>query len=252
MYPRSLLATVSSLSRDTVVGRLARLPLRLLPENAILPIVSGPLRGRKWIVGSGIHRCWMGTYEYDKQQVICRTVRPNSVFYDIGANVGFYSLLASKLVKCGKVFAFEPLPRNLRYLRRHLELNRTANADVFPLAISDVVGTSFFQEEETGYMGKLSTDGGQTVPTTTLDALVFEQGFAPPDYIKMDIEGAELNALQGAAHCFEQYRPTLFLATHGGAVHRGCCNLLSAWGYRLQPLDGISWHDATELVATKG
>jgi FkbM family methyltransferase len=251
MHARTLLAKISSLPFDSLVGRVARIPLKLLPRGAVLPVLSGPLRGRKWILGAGIYQCWVGTYEYDKQEVICRTVRPGTVFYDIGANVGFYSLLASGLVKTGKVCAFEPLPRNLSYLRRHLELNGIANVEVFPVAVSNIVGTSCFREEDTGLMGQLGADGSQIVPTTSLDYLVFKQRVAPPDFIKMDIEGAELNALQGATRLFQVYRPTLFLATHGKQVHRECCRLLSSWRYSVQPLGSESLDDATELIAAK-
>jgi len=67
-----------------------------------------------------------------------------------------------------------------------------------------------------------------------LDALIRENRTAPPNYIKMDIEGAEFRALLGAKECFARFRPTLFLATHGGDVHIDCCRLLESWHYTLE------------------
>jgi FkbM family methyltransferase len=231
------------------MGKIVRLPLALVPRDMAVPIPLGRLRGKRWIAGSAIHRCWLGLYEYEKQQVIAHEVRPDSVFYDVGANVGFYSLLASSLVGQGKVFAFEPVPRNIAYLRKHIELNRIANVEVLGVALSDANGSARFEIEQTGFMGHLSRDGGISVPTATLDSLVKDGKVLPPDYIKMDIEGAELLALRGARETFQRYLPLLFLATHGREVHVECCRLLESWGYECRPVRSDSLGDLREVVA---
>src|SRR5579862_7724955 len=112
---RDSLANLSGISRKSWLGKLLRAPLRLIPRSAVLPILQGPLRGKKWVVGSGNHGCWLGSYEHDKQSLFQKTVRTGDIVYDVGANAGFYSLLASVLVgEKGQVYAFEPLPANLR------------------------------------------------------------------------------------------------------------------------------------------
>jgi len=237
------------LLNDNPLGKIARLPLSLLPRGTVVRILRGALRGNRWIVGSAIHRCWLGIYEYKKQQWISREVRPNSVFWDIGANVGFYSLLASKLVGSGKVFAFEPAPRNLSYLKKHLALNRVTNVEVLAIAVSDRSGTSFFEIEETGFMGHLSIEGKITVPTAALDVLVEEGKVRPPDYVKMDIEGAELLALRGAARTFQRFRPVLFLATHGKQIEKECRLLLESWGYEWHSMGDKPEGDLGEVLA---
>jgi FkbM family methyltransferase len=163
--------------------------------------------------------------------------------------VGFYSLLASVLVGHGKVFAFEPLPANIRYLNTHLVINGVRNVQVLELAVCDKVGESFFLEEETRSMGHLQVEGGLRVRTTTLDSLIQAQKIDPPDYIKMDIEGAELLALRGANETFRRYRPILFLATHGREVHHQCCQLLESWGYDCRVLEGGPPEDRGEVIA---
>ena len=209
----------------------------------------GALRGKRWIVGSAIHRCWLGFYESEKQKLISREVQSGSVFWDVGANVGFYSLLASKLVGSGKVFAFEPAPRNLSYLRKHLALNRVANVEVLAAAVSDRNGTSSFEVEETGFMGRLSGEGGIRVPTATLDSLVDEGKVLPPDYVKMDIEGAELLALTGATRTFQRFHPVLFLATHGSNMESECRRLLELWGYDCRNMGPKPNNERGEIVA---
>ncbi len=228
--------------------RAVRSPLKLIPRNWSLPILQGPLRGTRWIVGSQRHAFWLGFYEPAMQRRIAGGICRGGVFYDIGANVGFYSLLASNLIDPGKVFAFEPLPVNISYLRRHLELNRRRNVEVLEIAISDLEGEACFEEEATGSMGRLADQGKLCVRTSTLDALLQAQKIPPPDYIKMDIEGEELRALLGAADCFRKYKPNLYLATHGREVHQDCCRLLRSWQFDIEAVREQS-DDRAELFA---
>lgn len=238
----------SALRPETLIGRIVRMPFRLIPGELALPVLQGPLRGKKWIVGSHLHGCWLGSYELDMQNRIAQELRPGTVFYDVGANAGFYSLLAAALVAPEMVYAFEPLPANAAYLRRHLELNRIQNVKLFELAICDQTGTAFFSTEKTRAMGKLEHVGNLSVRTATLDALLQQQRLAPPDFIKMDIEGAEYLALLGAKECFAQHRPKLFLATHGREVHDDCARLLSSWNYELE-YTSRPFEDRAELFA---
>jgi len=227
------LINFSALRPETLPGRIARLPFRLLPPGLALPVLQGPLRGRKWIVGAHLHGCWLGSYEWEMQKRIACELSPQSVFYDVGANAGFYSLLGSFCAgPAGRVYAFEPLPANLLFLRRHLQLNGARNVTVLELALSDQVGTASFVAETTRAMGKLGAGGALTVETSTLDCLLAAGRIAPPDCVKMDIEGGEFRALLGARNCFRQFRPKLFLATHGRLVHEECCRLLRSWGYQ--------------------
>jgi FkbM family methyltransferase len=237
------------LSPTSLAGKIARLPLALVPRESIVPILRGELKGQRWIVGSGIHRCWLGFYEHEKQQRISEAVQPNTVFYDVGANVGFYTLLGSLLVGAGKVFAFEPLLHNIEYLRKHLALNRVQNVEVLELAIADENGDALFEVESTGSMGHLSHGGAVKVQTATLDFLLEQGRILPPNYIKMDIEGAELAALRGAQRCIQQYRPQIFLATHGQEIHSQCCRLLESWGFECQIAE-FTANGFGELVAT--
>ena len=75
-------------------AKVIRLPLRTVPPGTVVPILTGRLRGRKWIVGSGDHSCWIGSYELEKQRAFAQVVHPGETVFDLGANVGFYTLLA--------------------------------------------------------------------------------------------------------------------------------------------------------------
>jgi len=238
----------AALPNTTLIGRISRLPLRILPKDLSVPILQGPARGKRWIIGSQRHAFWLGSYEPEMQKRIAQEVKAGGVFYDLGANVGFYSLLASTLIGSGKVFAFEPLPSNVSYLRRHLALNHVANVDVLEMAVCDQAGTAFFAAEQTGAMGRLQNDGSVRVTTATLDSLLQQQKIAPPNYVKMDIEGAELKALEGGKVCFQKYKPVLFLATHGKDIGRACVDLLSSWRFNLTYIEQES-EERAEILA---
>ena len=244
----------SALRPEGLAGKLVRYPFRMLPRGLAVPILQGPLRGKTWIVGSHLHGCWLGSYEWKTQRLLAAQVKPGGVFYDVGANVGFYSLLAAKLIDPGQIYAFEPLPSNLVYLRKHLELNRVRNVEVMEMGICDSVGEAFFQTEGTRAMGRIGADGDLSIRTSSLDALLEEERISPPNYIKMDIEGSEFRALLGARQCFDQFRPKLFLATHGSEVHDNCCQLLSSWNYEFcytaresaDRAEMFAWHRSIE------
>jgi len=218
------------------LGRVLRSPLRLLPRGSSVPILMGPLRGKRWIIGSQRHACWLGIYEPALQRLINQRVQSGRVFYDIGANAGFYTLLAAMRVGTGKVFAFEPMPENVDSLKRHIQLNALDNVSIVQAAVSDENGSANFRLGSTRCDGRLSNNGNFKVRVLTLDALLSEKQIPPPSYIKMDIEGEEFRALLGGKECFARYRPELFLSTHGEILRQSCFELLTSWGYEVRTL----------------
>lgn len=232
------------------VGALLRFPLRLIPQSTILPILQGPMRGMRWRAQSSNHGCWLGSYEKEKQDLFVQYVKRGDVVYDLGANVGFYSLLASKLVgESGSVIAFEPVPENLRDLRAHLGLNRIQNVTVYENAVSDCEKQVSFALGENAFIGRIADRGELTVSCVALDALRSKDYLPPPTLIKIDIEGAEVEALEGMKETLRIHHPVLFLATHGPALHRQCVRFLEALGYKLTLLGGDPLITECELLA---
>ena len=228
-------------SRANWLGRSLRWPLDRLPKEMAMPILSGPLLAQRWIVGAGIHRCWLGTYERQKQRAIRAQLERGMVACDIGANAGFYSLLMARAVGMeGLVYAFEPQPDNLDYLRRHLKLNRIRNVIASGEAVADFVGEARFAANRGSYQGRIDDDGQLRVPVVTLDHLFANGRLQPADLMKIDVEGAELGVLKGAEKFLKRFRPVLFLATHGAEIHLKCCEFLRGCGYKLRTLEGGS------------
>jgi FkbM family methyltransferase len=213
-------------------------------------ILWGPLHGTRWIVGSGNHVCWLGLYEYRKQLALQRMLTAGSSVYDIGAHVGFHTLLASQIIgPSGHVSSFEPLTRNLRYLREHLRINGANNVQVIEAAVADQTGIEAFIEHGS-YMGGLQSTGQLRVQTIAIDKLLETGTIPPPDCVKLDVEGGEMRALQGMRETLSTFGPTIFLATHSPSLHVGCVHFLTELGYRVHPLTGSDIYQTDELVAS--
>jgi FkbM family methyltransferase len=235
-----------------VIDTLVRLPLRLMPAESVVRIRSGELRGWRWIAGSSTNGCWLGTYEQHMQRLFRERTRPGATVFDVGANVGFFTLLASKLAgDSGRVYAFEPLPRNVDLLERHIRLNELANVHVAAIAIAATSGEAHFRMAQHASMGGLNESGDLRVITASLDDLIASGRVARPDFIKMDIEGAESDALRGAKHLLAGDALTIALSTHGWQQHETCWSILNDAGFKLELLkDGADDGDYL-ILATK-
>lgn len=236
---------------SALVRRLFRPLAKLLPEGMTVPIMTGPLKGRKWIVGAaagGGKGLSIVINRSERAQVgyATRIIGPDDICFDIGANAGFYTLLFSQYAKT--VYAFEPLPRNLKVLNRLIEINRMSNAHVVPYAVSDVSAAGYFLEGENHSLGRLAKEGDLTVSVTTCDQFVADTGVVP-NLIKIDVEGSELDVLKGAANLLESSHPTLLLSVHSERLRRDCLAFLTGLKYhRIIPLDSAGRLEATEYA----
>lgn len=238
---------MSLLSARSPLGRLARLPLRLVPAGSVVPVLAGPGRGARWVVGAGPHSCWLGFNEWRKRALLAAAVRAGDVVFDVGANVGSYAVLAAKLVGAsGRVIAFEPVPANVAMLRRHLALNAAAQVEVVEAAVWDREGPLHFDARDDRLMGSVSEQGRLAVRGVTLDG-VLAAGSPPPACVKIDVEGGEVEVLRGATEMMRS-GPVLFVATHSSELRDACRALLAQAGYEVRAIAGA----ADELVAARG
>ena len=166
--------------------------------------------------------------------------------FDVGANVGFYSLLlAARVGPTGSVHSFEPTPRVAGALRTNVQLNDFAQVKVNQIAMSDSCGTTAFYVHDDDV---LSSFGGvsQTaidVATLTIDAYLEQNGIRHVDLIKIDVEGAEVRVLRGASRLLSAPdAPIIMIEVSPQALARIgdtadlLINLLHAYGYHLTTL----------------
>lgn len=241
----------SKISEKTFLGNTLRKLLRtIIPKNAVLPIVQGRLRWKKWIVSSGVFGYWLGSYEFNKQKIFIKAVNEGDIVFDIGAHVGFYTLLSSKLVgKQGRVFSFEPLPRNLLYLKRHVEMNKCRNVTIIEVAVSDKDGILQFNNGNNSSVGRIVSNGDMKVKVISLDKQIEKNNFPTPNIIKIDVEGEELKVLRGAQKLLRDNHPILLLATHDKIIHERCCELLQNFGYILESITEKPLSKTDEIFA---
>jgi FkbM family methyltransferase len=223
-------------------------------HSALVPILGGKLRGLFWAPFSGgkLLRILLGTYEREQTELFVRHIRPGDVVFDVGAHVGYYTLLSARLLAGeGRVVSFEPDPGNVFFLRRHVAANRLKLACVYEAAVGAFQGTVKFSAGTGSGTGHLAEDGRIDVRICRLDDVVAEQG-ANPTHIKIDVEGAELQVLQGGRETLIRARPIIFLSTHGSDVHAACRQFLSELGYRFHPILGDDVDRSPELLCVPG
>lgn len=176
-----------------------------------------------------------------------RRLRPGELFVDAGANIGFYTIAASKTVSPGgRVIAIEMMPDTAAILKHHLAINDCANVEVVQRALSDRSGLTVSATVTAGRFGQASIARSSAseqkrhqveVQTATLDELMSGES-RPIALLKLDLEGAELAALRGATRTLQCCRSVIFEALDGGEE---LCWLLSSAGFRFQRLDPNNW-----------
>jgi FkbM family methyltransferase len=141
----------------------------------------------------------VGRYEPEVTRCFMALVKSGMTVVDVGANVGYYTLLASRLVGDeGRVYSFEPYPPAFEALVANIEANECHNVTVVPAAVSDHSGMSGFHVDPYGAEGYLaSAESDMVVPCTTLDDYFGALGWPAVHLVKMDIEGSEPAALRG-------------------------------------------------------
>jgi FkbM family methyltransferase len=186
---------------------------------------------------------WLGVHEYLETKFIKRIVKPGMAFVDIGANVGFYSLLASSLVgDSGRVHAFEPASQSFNHLSANIILNDFSNIIVNRSALSDRETTMTLHLGPTYNSGTASlvdlpwlSSDGEKVSVTTLDDYLHGK---PCDFIKIDTEGHELSVLKGSARTLARFKPVIMieivetLLRHAGTSRAEVYNYLAEFGYQ--------------------
>jgi FkbM family methyltransferase len=221
---------------DKVAGVCRRFGFSALPpagKNFLKPLLGNHLsvhvEGFE-IVASLDHRHYLqalrrGEVESLMANLFASVIRPGMVVLDIGAFVGWYTLLAARQVGLqGKVYAFEADPRNYQLLSENLRLNHFDSRVVsLPKAVSDKAGSQRFylhggDQSRSSLIPSGGDDDSTTVTTVTLDDILDRE--LQVDVIKMDIEGGEVNALRGMRETLARAAPTikLFVECNPGSL----------------------------------
>jgi FkbM family methyltransferase len=187
----------------------------VLPKREVLIRVrSGVAAGiRLSIVPRSEKYYWTGVHERHVQETLADLLRPGMTFWDVGAHIGFFSILASRLVSGkGRVEAFEPYSPNRIRMTKSIELNRAHNIRINPVALSSRSGNAQFHLSSSSLMGSLVPhEGAPTLLVPCLRADDAARTMQPPHVMKIDTEGSELEVLRGASRLLLSARPTILI-----------------------------------------
>lgn len=221
---------------------------RLLPADGLVwtRIRSGPAKGTWLELNPRTGRDYAeGKVERPVQEAIAEYLKPGMAFYDLGANIGLFSLLASRLVEnTGMIFSFEPDPMIAIRLRRNVERNEASNVSVVEAGVGATTGKFTFLSADSSSsdrgLGRFAATGercsGEALPCYALDDFVLT--FPRPDAIKCDVEGAEGEVIRGAQNLFTTRRPWILFEIHSAANGQEVKNLCRSIGYKLRDVDG--------------
>ena len=228
---------------------LNRLPR---PKSGVMACY-GPLRGYRMSVNWERFRSFAyGTWEPNVLHAVTSIVKPGMKIVDVGAHIGYYTLLFAKCVgPSGQVASFEPLPENFVSLQENVRLNHLQNVELFPEAVfSHTQGIVIHVPADMDNTGDASIhriEGAKdlSVPTATLDSFCVSFGFRP-DFVKIDVEGAEHDVLLGGQEMVANFRPKMLIELHHfdrNVDAHPVLDLLAQWAY------DIKWIDRWDLTS---
>ena len=231
---------------NTIHAALNRVPVERYPVLRC----GGVLKGFQMRVDWSLHRAFAyGAWEPEVVATLQEQVKPGMTVLDIGAQSGYFSLLFSRLVGVGgKIVAFEPLPANFRMLEENIRLNGLTNVTARREAVAERSGNMSFEfprHEPTLIAGPVREGEDQDV--FTVKGISLDDWFAadscPVHFIKMDVEGAELEVLRGASRMLASCHPDMLIELHNmekySGPHPGVL-LLEQLGYEMRWLDEIA------------
>lgn len=225
---------------DAVAAALARSWLTAVLRPALerdatspvrIEVSGGPLAGARLLLDLRCEKFyWLGTHERALLRALERDVTEGMTVWDVGAHIGYVALVMSRLTgPRGRVYAFEPLPENLRRLRMNVAANGADNVDVHGVALSDRRGIARMARRASTLMASLAQAADETdeflAPTDTVDGLV-ARGLQEPHVLKVDVEGAEALVLRGARETIAAARPLLALEIHSAQAGREAVDAL--------------------------
>src|ERR1700730_17226190 len=202
-------------------GILNRIPVEPFPCLSCAGILDGYRMKVEW---TRFRAFAYGTWEPEVVKAITEVVHDGFVAIDVGAHLGYYALILSRLVGSnGRVIAFEPIPSNFRILSKNIELNHCQNIQVVNQAVSDRSGRCELAPHAVSNSSSFSLLKNGGTKTIVVDAIslddFLEDWDRPIDFIEIDVEGAEGMVLDGARKTIESYHPVLLVEIH----HFGSC-----------------------------
>jgi FkbM family methyltransferase len=161
---------------------------------------------------------WYGYYEKPVALLLQNLINPNSIILDIGANIGYFTLIAAQRAKIGRVYAFEPVKELFQKLQRNIVENNFQNTELINSAVGESQKDSIIYISSTDNAGMSSLKPPenfsgitQAIKIINIDQWIVQSGIKQVDIIKLDVEGGELFALHGMTEILMNFKPVLIV-----------------------------------------
>jgi FkbM family methyltransferase len=231
--------------RLPVIGPLLRWAgAKVVPRDSLtwIQVQHGPAKGIWLRLNPRTGQDYFnGEVEPEVQAVLQKYLRAGMTVYDVGANIGFFSLLAARLVGAsGRVIAFEADPEIAARLREHVTRNNCANVSVEERAVWSSAAPVFFARADASIspdrgLGHVVAGAAETAQgTIRVETVVLDEYAATvdaPDFIKCDVEGAEVEVFRGAQKLLMEKKPTILCEMHGEEKRQALLEEFGRSGY---------------------
>ena len=226
---------------------LRKLYYKLTAGRTVLLEKPEILRGKKWITHTLAGRSyWKGYYEPPITNIISQQLSEDSVFFDIGSNVGYFSLLAAVKAYKGHVHSFEPDRLTFDYAESIRQINNLPNWTANNQGVSERTETLFYSSGPTSTTGIITSEGGEVMSIISIDDYVNQKSLHRIDLIKIDVEGYGGHVLQGAVETLMRFKPAILMELHAGTNEFEYFQKLVSPHYNLFTIDGLSVSDVVK------
>jgi len=187
-------------------------------------------------------------YEPEAVELLAQQLTPHDVFVDVGANIGYFTVVLGVCMPGIKLVAFEMGHENFRILERNIELNGLTDVQTFEGAVSDRSGTLFHQDSAVGnaVLKIMEENMGNNPDVVSVKSVSLDDFFAAktekPTFIKIDVEGAEMKVLQGMSGLLKNNSLKLLIEIHPkdllefGSSRAEVLDYLAGFSFTIQPV----------------
>ncbi len=223
--------------------------LKTIFRKVSVNIRSGPLKGKRWSIASG-SKFINGNYEHYKTEAFLEHFKPGNIFLDIGAHFGYYSSIAATVSEGeGWIYSLEPRPMNIKFFKRHIEINKFRNVILIEAAAGQHDGFVQFDDRHGSATGFVSGNGKLKVEQVSVAGLIKRGVLLSPDFIKIDVEGGEMEVLADLEEFISLNHPKMLVAVHGKECRDFTETFLGKNNYSFRVLNPEAVSGDTEIIA---
>lgn len=220
----------------------------LFSKPKFYKVLFGPAKGIYLFMAlrTGLKK-FLGNYEKDQTNFMCSVIKDGDYCFDLGSHIGYFTMLFARLVgEKGKVFSFEPIKEGFEFQKKSIQKNNFKNIKIFNFALGNeekkqkafIFSDSGMAHFDKSILGLDDSQEHEDFQVKTLDAIPDVKALEKLDFLKVDIEGFEFNALSGGIETLRKHKPNMLIEIHSQENYIGIFNMLQELKYNFYDLEG--------------